>query len=423
MADANISVLSGRTGDVRAVSTLLNESAALASRRGAAYARFEAARPPSRVEHLWRFTNPENLLPATLRPAGIEAPLEAMVGSAATVVLSPGLPARIEISDEAAAAGLVVCSLADGPDGADRLGEAAGDDGYFTTLNDSAWNTGLLIRAPRHMVLSGPVHVVVHASGGVAAPRLLLIAEEGADISLVEDHRGGNEDTRVVGVTEILAGANAHVRHVVVQTWGEGVHGHLGVHAKIDRDANLKTAFCGLGSRRAKLELVTNLAGEGSRSEMTGVTLAADRQHIDVHTRHVHTAGRTTSDIDFKSVAAGHAHNSYTGLIRIEKEAREVEAYQENRNLLLSDQCRADSIPELEILNQDVSCSHGATVAPIDENQVFYLESRGIPRRLARRLIVRGFLEKTLVRLPEALRVQVEETVDRRLDDLEGEAK
>jgi Fe-S cluster assembly protein SufD len=414
------STLAGRADDVRAVSALLSETPHLSARRDAAYARLGEAKMPSRVEHLWRFTNPENLLPETLSPVAGSVAAPATGGNAATVVLSPGSAPRIEITDAAVSAGLVVAPLADGPDGAERLGEAAGDDAFFTTVNDAAWNTGLMIRAPRGASFDGPVHVIVHASGAVAAPRLLLVAEENAEVVLVEEHRGGGDDTRVVGVTEVLAGPAARVRHVVVQTWNGAVHGHLGVHARADRDADVKTAFCGLGARRAKLELVTTLAGAGSRSEMTGVTLASDRQHLDMHTRHVHEAGRTTSDIDFKSVAADRARNSYTGLIRIETDAREVEAFQENRNLLLSDACRADTIPELEILNQEVSCSHGATVSPIDEDQVFYLESRGIPRNRARRLIVRGFLEKTLVRLPDALRARVEETVDARLDQWEG---
>jgi len=421
LADPKLT-LSGRADDVRAVSALIAETPDLSARRDAAYQRFGTAKLPSRVEHLWRFTNPENLLPETLSPVAGAVPDSATAGNAATVVLSPGSAPVIEVAAEASAAGLTVASLAAGPDGAERLGEAAGDDAFFTALNDAAWNTGLLIRAPRNASFDGPVHVVVHASGAVAAPRLLLIAEEGAEVVLVEEHVGGDADTRVVGVTEVLAGDNASVRHVVVQTWDDGVHGHLGVHARTGRDADIKTAFCSLGARRAKLELVTTLAGPGARSEMTGVNLAADRQHLDLHTRHVHEAGLTTSDIDFKSVAAGRARNSYTGLIRIETDAKEVEAFQENRNLLLSGESRADTIPELEILNQDVSCSHGATVSPIDEVPLFYLESRGIPRSKARRLVVRGFLEKTLVRLPDALRARVEETVDRRLDEWEGSA-
>jgi len=140
-----------------------------------------------------------------------------------------------------------------------------------------------------------------------------------------------------------------------------------------------------------------------------------DRQHADVHTRHRHLAGRTSSRIDFKAVAADQARATYTGLIRIEDDAPHCEAYQENRNLLLSDRARADAIPELEIHNQEVSCSHGATIAPVEPEQLFYLESRGLAPGAALGLVVGGFLENTLAKLPEAARATVEEYVGPRL--------
>jgi Fe-S cluster assembly protein SufD len=141
---------------------------------------------------------------------------------------------------------------------------------------------------------------------------------------------------------------------------------------------------------------------------------------MDHHTVHSHRSGRTWSNIDFKVALTGYARSAYTGVIRIDEEAGATEAYQENRNLLLSETCRADTIPELEILTDDVQCTHGATVAPLDEEMVFYLESRGIPREQAERLIVRGFLEKTLSRVPEAVRPQVVEVVEERLSHFLG---
>ena len=155
---------------------------------------------------------------------------------------------------------------------------------------------------------------------------------------------------------------------------------------------------------------------------MIGVALGSGKQRCDLHTGHNHKAGNTWSNIDFKAVMGGQARSSYTGLIRIDENARVTEAFQTNRNLLLTPKAHADAIPELEILNEEVSCSHGATVAPVDPEQLFYLQSRGMSPDEAVGLVVRGFLENTLRSLPAALRPAVEQVVESRLEALEEDA-
>lgn len=220
---------------------------------------------------------------------------------------------------------------------------------------------------------------------------------------------------RVAGRTEITTGPGALVRHAVVQIWEPGTCGHLAVAARGERGADLLTVFGTFGGDMCKTELESDLVGEGAHSEMIGVALANGGQHCDLHTRHRHAADRTTSNIDFKVVVADQARSTYTGLIRIEDQARHCEAYQVNRNLLLSSRARADAIPELEIHNQEVSCSHGATIAPIDRDQLFYLASRGLAPAEALGLVIRGFLENTLTRLPDDVRATVEAFIDPRL--------
>ena len=156
-----------------------------------------------------------------------------------------------------------------------------------------------------------------------------------------------------------------------------------------------------LGGIYNKADIRTELRGANAYSEMIGVLLGDSVQHFDNHTEHVHVHGHTYSDLDFKVVLEDEARSAYTGLIRIDLEAADSEAYQENRNLLLDKQCRAESIPELEILNEDVRCTHGATVGPIDEEQVFYLMTRGLPRRAAERAIVEGFFAPVLDRIED----------------------
>lgn len=386
-------------------------------RRVAAMARYEAAAAPDRVQHLWRFTDPARVLPASLATARItdkaatmsgraSAPLVA--GAVATIDLWPGMPPRIELAhDPSGRAPLSVV-----PVGAADL-PAATD--LFGALNESAWNAGLGLAVADGARLPGPIHVRVHAAAGASLPRLRLKVGREAEAMLIEEHVGGGADARVVGRTEIAAGPGARVRHAVVQVWSEGTSGHLTVATRAEAGADVLTVCGVFGGENAKLELMTELAGAGAHSEIVGVTLVTGKQHGDVHTCHRHLAARTTSRIDFKAVAAGQARTSYTGLIRIEEQAKHCEAYQENRNLLLSKRARADAIPELEIHNQEVSCSHGATIAPVAEDQMFYLESRGLDPSEAVGLVVGGFLENTLAKLPPEARAMVEAFVAPRL--------
>ncbi|MBU1072104.1 Fe-S cluster assembly protein SufD, partial [bacterium] len=343
--------------------------------------------------------------------------------AAARIVLRAGTAPVVNVSPEAAAAGLAVTPIVSSADLAAHAGDEEGAAfELFRGLNEALWNCGVRIIAPRGAVLGAPIHVRVQAGAGAVLPRIVVEVGEGAEVTLVEEHTGGRLGTRVVGRTELVAAAAARLHHVLVQRWEDGINGHLTARARVGREADLLTTFASLGGDRAKVELLTDLAGEGARSEMMGIAFGTGNQRFDHHTRHRHLACNTWSNIDFKAVADGSSRSSYTGLIRIEEKARASEAYQENRNLLLSSAGRADSIPELEILNEDVSCSHGATVAPVDPAQVFYLQSRGLAPGEAVRLVVQGFLAKAIDRLPDGTREAVAGLVDSRLEGLRGRA-
>jgi len=386
--------------------------------RRAALETLAGMEPPHRAEHLWRFTDPAALLPEAWDAAAADAPAPPALSVdgdafAGTVVLASGGPPAVVLDDAARAAGVTVTPLAAAAPAARAAAGAADDPGFFPRLNAAAWNAGALVRIPANVRLERPLRVIVAASA-LALPRLLVEVGAGAALTLLEDHRG--DAGRVLGASLLAVGAGADVRHLLLQRWGDGVTGYLHRRAVLDRDAVLRTAFAALGGRRAKLEIGARLAAPGGRSEMIGVALAdGDDRHLDLHTRHRHDAPLTTSDIDFRAVVAGTARSTYTGLIRIEEAARGCEAFQENRNLLLSEKARADSIPELEILNEDVACSHGATMAPVDRDQCFYLESRGLDPDAAVRLVVSGFLEPTLARLPAEVRPGIDRLVNARL--------
>jgi Fe-S cluster assembly protein SufD len=369
------------------------------------------------VQHLWRFTDPADLLPeAPLPPPDVNEETR-LPEEGPAVLLVPGQLPRWNAA--AAAAGLVLFPLSHGDPRAWPLGEAVpATHGLFEALNAAAWSSGLCVRVPRGRILETPLRILLPAARAASLPRLLVMVESGAEATIIEDHLGGGDRTRVVGVSELFLAPNAHLRHVLVQRWEAGAAGHLTLRGRLERDAGLFAVLATLGGRRAKLDVGAVLDGEGSRSEMVGVALGEGRQHFDHHTRHEHHAGRTYSNLDFRAAVSGRARSTYTGLIRIDTGAPGSEAYQENRNLLLSPRAHADTIPELEILTDEVSCSHGATVAPVDPEHVFYLQSRGIPAVEALRLVVRGFLEETLQRIPASLRPALEELVAGRLSRL-----
>ncbi len=394
-------------GLLKALAATLGGDAAQVSRRLAALARYEKAAEPDRVRHLWRFTNPALLLPASVTGAPatdiVLTSAAPVAGASVTIDLWPGQAPAVQTAEDLPV-GALVFTAADEPFAAG--GAPAGD--LFAALGDAAWNTGVGLQVAAGVKLAGPIHVRVHASAAAVLPRVRLDVGRGAEAMLVEHHTGGGPDVRVAGSTVINAADGARVRHAVVQVWEPGTCGHLAVRTRAGADADILTVCGVFGGDETKLELGTDLAGAGAHSEIVGVALVAGKQHADVHTSHRHLAGHTTSRIDYKAVAGQQARSTYTGLIRIEERATHCEAYQENRNLLLSSRARADAIPELEIHNQEVSCSHGATIAPVDPEQLFYLGSRGLDPHEAMGLVVRGFLENTLARLPDDARSMVE---------------
>lgn len=408
--------------DLDAISERLGEGAAARERRRRGLAAYRRAPAPDPVRHLWRFTDFRALLPAG--PAAGE-PLAGVFagappGAGPEIVLCAGGPPLVGAA--AARDGVEIAPLGAAPWARELLGAAVADDhGLFEALNAAGWTAGAAVRVPAGARLERPLRVIAEAGPAAFLPRLLVLVERGAAVTVIEEHRGGGPATRTVAVTELFLQPGASLRHLLLQRWAPAAAGHLTLRGRVERDADLLVGLGLLGGSVAKLDVGADLVGPGARSEMAGVMLGGGRQQIDLHTEHRHVAGATWSNLDLKAVLAGRARSAYTGLIRIEPKAPGSEAYQENRNLLLSRRAHADTIPELEILTDEVSCTHGATVAPLDAEHLFYLRSRGIPRPQAVRLVVGGFLGDALRRLPEALRLELEALVAAKLDELAGE--
>jgi Fe-S cluster assembly protein SufD len=412
---------------LRRRSEAAREPAALVEARLRGLEAYQRSRLPARSTHLWRYTSPGALFPTASPFDAPPAPareLPAPPEGGALALVAPGQAPQVVLSDVAREGGLRVLPLADVPGLADHLGLAVpAEHGPLEALSLAAWNAGVAVVVPRGLALAGPVVLRLEANASTSAPRVLVLAGDDSEVVVIEEHLGGGEGASVVGVSELFAGPAARLTHALVQQWSPGTRAHLTSRLILERDAVGVTALAALGGNLVKVDAGASLVGAGARSEIVSLVAADGARHVDVHTVHDHLAGRTWSNVVAKVVLAGWARSVYTGLIRIAEQARGCEAFQENRNLMLSDAARADTIPELEILNDEVSCSHGATVGPLDDAQRFYLESRGLSPREAERLIVDGFFADALARLPEGARPLVTAAVVAAVSALRLEAE
>jgi Fe-S cluster assembly protein SufD len=295
--------------------------------------------------------------------------------------------------------------------------------GKFEALNGALWNDGIFIYVPDGQALEQPMHLLREAGLANSAqyPRLLVIVGKNAELTLIDEYGGGSHDPNAgisysTGAVEIFGLQDSRVRYVNLQRQLAGTHSYLTHRAQAGQNANILTLSLVFGASVTKQNFGVVLNGAGAESNMYGVLFGAERQHFDNHTLHHHAVGKTKSNINFKVVLRDRAMSAYTGLIRIDHNAQVCEAYQENRNLLLNPNTRAESIPELEILNEDVTCTHGATVGPIDPMELFYLKSRGIHQQDAVRMVVSGFIAATLKLVPGDLQERIGQFVAERLE-------
>jgi Fe-S cluster assembly protein SufD len=366
-----------------------------------ALARYQELPLPDTTQEHWRFTDLRGFDPESFqtRPAS-----EPSSFSAATMLeLDVAGLATIDESGtsiERAPDGITFQRLDEGDE---RLYSLVGWDEKFAAHNAAVWQHGLLVHVPEDVVLDKPLYVRITSSANEGALfwRLLVVAEAGARFTLVEEivssepglHAYTNE------AVELFVGAGAKLEYVSLQnlsleTWHFASH-----HARVERDAELDWVTGGFGSKKGKVRIQNDLAGEGATSRVTGAYFTDGDQHLDYDTFQEHIAPNTTSDFAFKGALRDHSTAVWRGMIRVEPDAQKTNAYQENRNLMLSPTTHAVPIPGLEIMANDVRCTHGATVGRVDREQLFYLMARGLSRGEAERLIVRGFFEDVLARV------------------------
>jgi Fe-S cluster assembly protein SufD len=355
--------------------------------------------PDTRDEH-WRFTDLRGFDPDAFATNGDRAaavaPAESMleIDAAVTVTVSEG-----GLQIEGGVDGVEVVPLVDH----ELLGTLVGNDEKFAAHNAALWENGLLIRALPGAVIERPVYVRITngADGGALFWRLLVVCEPESRLPLVEEYASAAPDVAGYSnaVTELFVRQAAKLEYVSIQNLSQVTWHFANHHARVERDAELDWIAGGFGSKKGKTRIQNDLAGPGATSRVTGAYFADGDQHLDYDTFQEHMAPSTTSDFAFKGALRDTATSVWRGMIRVEPDAQKTNAYQENRNLLLSESAHADSIPGLEIMANDVRCTHGATISQVDRDELFYCMARGLSRGAAERLIVRGFYQEIFDRI------------------------
>jgi Fe-S cluster assembly protein SufD len=294
----------------------------------------------------------------------------------------------------------------------------AADENKFSALHYALWNSGTFLYVPRHVVIEKPFQTVIWQRAGKLAGmhHTLIVTEEGASVTLVEDFIGAEEGL-LNSVVELLPGPNSQVHYLHLQNLADSAWNFSTQRMQLTRDSLVRYFIGSWGSRLSKNWINMELNGPGSQGELLGLYFPSGRQHLDHHTNQLHKAPHSTSNLLFKGALRDRARSVYQGYIKVYPGAQKTDAYQANRNLMLSKAARADSIPGLEIEADDVRCTHGATAGQIPEEYIFYLMSRGIGRLDAERMIVQGFFEEVLDRIPvEGVRNKLEAEIARKLE-------
>jgi Fe-S cluster assembly protein SufD len=382
---------------------LATEPAWLAERRSRGAALTETLPLPDATSKGWEFTDLASLDLASY--AGADAEVEVSGGEGATVVsLAEALETHGELLE-------------------DKLGSLVGIEDPFVARNEVDWRDGVLVHVPRGVKLSEPVRIEVpiDANGSAVSWRTLIVLEEGAEAEVWEHWSSPDDevDALLNSVVELSVGQAATLRYVNTQDISEKAWIFATQRAQVERDGRLDWAALGFGSGRGKVRMETKLAGPGSEARVTGGYAGGPGQHLDYDTTQEHAAPNTNSDLAFRGVLAAGSTAVWRGMIKVDPGAQQTDAFQESRNLLLSTEAHADAIPGLEILADDVRCTHAAAIAQVDKEQLFYLTSRGLDEAGAKTLVIEGFLESLVERLAEGpVRDEVSAALESRLSEI-----
>lgn len=421
---------------VRAFSAARHEPAWMTERRLAAWRLFEEMPWPRPTDEAWRRTrltgfNLDRFQPYA-QPAQADNPqaVSALIqheldelSSAASLVFSSGGVSYRDMQEDLAGKGVIFTDLQRAlQQHADLVKKyfmteaVLPEQNKFTALHAALWDTGALIYVPANVKVELPLQIILDQGEGVGGyHHTLLIAEAGAEVTVVDDLLGG-KDSLQASVVELIQRDNSTVRYMNLQDFDHTTWNFLTGRAVLQRDADLRWIQVSWGSRLTKAFLDLDLMGKGGDAELLGIYFPTGRQHIDHQTLQIHRVPNCRSDLLFNGALKEKARSVYMGYIKVLPGAQKTDAYQRNGNLILDSTARADSIPGLEIEADDVRCTHGATAAQVEDEYVFYLMARGLSRAQAERMIVQGFFQAVLDRVPvESVVAKLERVIERKI--------
>ncbi|MGY8767374.1 MAG: Fe-S cluster assembly protein SufD [Pirellulales bacterium] len=395
-----------------------NEPAWLQELRQSAFETFQSMSLPSRKEEEWmrtdirmfhldRFAVPEQVKPEVELPLGV---LRQGVDVGGNLVSYNGHTVESNLSEELSQQGVVFGSIAqvlrERPELLEKYLLTKAVDPHFdkfSALHAAFFTAGQVLYVPRNTVVKQPLHALsVLGPGGVDLGHTLVIIEEGAEVTMLNETASLDEKAPGLhcGAIELIQHPNSHLRYINLQNWGQGVWHFAHQKAIVERDSTLHWTIGALGSRLSKVNQHVALAGEGANCEVNGVMFTEGKQHLSYHTLQHHEAPSCNSNFLYKTALQDHSRTVWRGMIKVDNAAQKTDGYQRNDNLILTEHARADSIPGLEIEADDVRCTHGATTGKVDEEQIFYAQSRGFTRKEAMRTIVIGFFQQVFDRIP-----------------------
>ena len=404
----------------------MSEPEWLRERRAHAWDVYERTPMPTIRLEEWRYTNLKKKLDldslqlsdaeamsddASTWPERLRAAMDEDREASGHIVIIDGHVVHADVDKQLAAQGVVLESLQEAITNHEELvrdhlatDAVPAEEGKFAALNAALWSDGIFLYVPKGVQLELPVRVTCWLSeaGTAYFSRVLIVAEAQSQVSYVDEVLSDDFESQTYTSTavELIARDGARVQYVAVQRLGRGTFYQSIQRTLAQRDSKLDTLNVALGASVTRVDLNARLLGPGANSDMLGLYFGDDDQHFDFNTSQDHVAEHTSSDLLYKGALDGASRAAFRGIIRVLPGAQGTDAYQTNRNLLLSPESRADSLPNLEIEADDVKCSHGATVGQLDDEAKFYLMSRGLSLIQAERLVVLGFLGEVLAKLP-----------------------
>lgn len=392
---------------------------------------FEQTPLPTTEEEPWRRTNlrrfrPNKFAPSVNGEANLEADAPDYLAAQLTEDAAGGLlmqidgeVQRFEVSDELVEKGVIFADMSTAVREHPELVQkyfmtdvVPVTDGKFAAMHGAFWRGGLFLYVPKN-VDAGAFHSALWSVNGRTFTHTLIVLEEGAKAIIVDEYGSNTEGNAMHnGVVELLVGDNANLTYISLQDFDKNMWLFTHERGRVGRDAKLQWVTSLMGTRLTKAFQTIELDKPGAYAQMSGLFFTDGRQHFDLDTQQNHNAADTNSDLLYKGALKGNSRTVWQGMIKALPDSQRIDGLQTNRNLILDKNARADSIPGLEIEADDVACTHASTIGKLEETEVFYLMSRGIERKIAEQIMVEGFFDPIMQRIPfEGVRERISERI------------